>query len=158
MFPDDDPTLAVSSGKTTLANHWRERYRLVTYSLEELLERDREEWAEEELPMRGSKAAARLQRLLLYLSTCSPEEILEAEWEGPGGEEPSASHASAVGRMQHLLQDLPGPYREVLICRYLLNLSIRETALRLRLTKANVKVVQFRALRRAADLECVVFV
>jgi|GEM_PF-3197998 len=58
--------------RTTLVDHWRERYRLVTYSLEELLERDREEWAEEELPMRGSKAAARLQRLLLYLSTCSP--------------------------------------------------------------------------------------
>jgi RNA polymerase sigma-70 factor (ECF subfamily) len=51
------------------------------------------------------------------------------------------------------LQALPPHYREVLTCRFLLNLSIRETALQLGLSEANVKVLQFRALKRAADLE-----
>jgi RNA polymerase sigma-70 factor (ECF subfamily) len=40
-----------------------------------------------------------------------------------------------------------------LTCRFLLNLSVKATALRMGLTVANVKVLQFRALKRAADLE-----
>ena len=56
-------------------------------------------------------------------------------------------------RVQLVLQALPEHYREVLTCRFLFNLSIKETALRLGLTEANVKVLQFRALKRAADLE-----
>ncbi|MFL5655562.1 MAG: RNA polymerase sigma factor [Ktedonobacteraceae bacterium] len=59
-------------------------------------------------------------------------------------------------RVQHLLRALPEQYREVLTCRFLLNLSIKATALRMGLTVANVKVVQFRALKRAAHLEQVV--
>jgi RNA polymerase sigma-70 factor, ECF subfamily len=51
-----------------------------------------------------------------------------------------------------LLQALPEHYREVLTCRFLLNLTIRETAGKLGLSEANVKVLQFRALKRAADL------
>lgn len=41
----------------------------------------------------------------------------------------------------------------VLNSRFLLNLSIKETAARMGLTEANVKVLQFRALKRAADLD-----
>jgi RNA polymerase sigma-70 factor, ECF subfamily len=41
----------------------------------------------------------------------------------------------------------------VLTCRFLLTLSVRETAVRMKLTEANVKVLQFRALKRAAELE-----
>ena len=48
------------------------------------------------------------------------------------------------------MQALPAHYRDVLTCRFLLNLSIRETATRLGLTEANVKVLQLRALKRAA--------
>jgi RNA polymerase sigma-70 factor (ECF subfamily) len=51
---------------------------------------------------------------------------------------------------------LPERYREVLTCRFLLNLSIKETALRMGLTEANVKVIQFRALKSAADIEQVI--
>jgi RNA polymerase sigma-70 factor (ECF subfamily) len=142
--------------RTTLADHWRERYRLLTCSLDELLERDREGSGEEELPIRNRKVADCLRHLLLHLSTCSPEEIFDAEREGAGGEKPTAGPASAADRVQRLLQALPVRYREVLTCRFLLNLSIRDTALRLGLTEANVKVVQFRALRRAADLEGIV--
>ncbi len=37
--------------------------------------------------------------------------------------------------------------------RFLLNLSVRETAVSMDLTEANVKVIQFRALKRAAELD-----
>lgn len=48
------------------------------------------------------------------------------------------------------------PIREILTCRFLLGLSVRETAVRMGLTEGNVKTSQFRALKRAADLEHVV--
>jgi RNA polymerase sigma-70 factor (ECF subfamily) len=91
------------------------------------------------------------------IATSSLEALLDAGWEGPAqGEAAEEINTSPVERVQHLLQALPEHYREVLNCRFLLNLSIRETALRLSLSEANVKVLQFRALKRAADLESVV--
>ncbi len=56
-------------------------------------------------------------------------------------------------RVKRLMQALPAHYRDVLTCRFLLDLSISETATRLGLTEANVKVLQFRALKRAAAVE-----
>src|SRR6266487_553313 len=86
----------------------------------------------------------------------SLDELLEAGWEGPTEEEPAAISSEPADRVQHLLQALPEQYREVLTCRFLLNLSIKTTALRMGLTEANVKVLQFRGLKRAANLEQVV--
>jgi len=88
----------------------------------------------------------------------SLDALLEAGWEGPAEEEPAVAAISsgAAGRVRLLLQALPEQYREVLTCRFLLNLSIKTTALRMGLTVANVKVLQFRALKRAATLEQVV--
>ena len=88
----------------------------------------------------------------------SLDELLEAGWEGPAEEEPAVAAISsgAAGRVRLLLQALPEQYREVLTCRFLLNLSIKATALRMGLTVSNVKVLQFRALKRAAHLEQVV--
>src|SRR2546421_4250005 len=86
----------------------------------------------------------------------SLDELLEAGWEGPTEEEPAAITSEPADRVQHLLRALPEQYREVLICRFLLNLSIKATALRMGLTVSNVKVLQFRALKRAAHLEQVV--
>ena len=77
-------------------------------------------------------------------------------WEGPADEEPIAVSSTPTERVHRILQALPEHYREVLTCRFLLNLSIRDTANRMCLTEANVKVLQFRALKRAADLERVV--
>ncbi len=92
-----------------------------------------------------------------YRTTASSlEELLEAGWEGPIEDEAIFVSAQPVERVQRILQALPEHYREVLTCRFLLNLSIRETAVRMGLTEANVKVVQFRALKRAADLEPVI--
>lgn len=87
------------------------------------------------------------------IATSSLEALLDAGWEGPAESEQTMITTGPVERVQRLLQALPEHYREVLNCRFLLNLSIRDTALQLGLTEANVKVLQFRALKRAADLE-----
>ena len=86
----------------------------------------------------------------------SLEELLEVGWEGPADEEPAAASNRPAERVKRILQALPEHYREVLTCRFLLNLSIKTTALRMGLTVANVKVLQFRALKRAANLEQIV--
>jgi RNA polymerase sigma-70 factor (ECF subfamily) len=88
--------------------------------------------------------------------TRSLDELLETGWEGPAEEDPIAINSMPAHRVQHLLQALPEQHREVLTCRFLLNLSIRATAIRMGLTVANVKVLQFRALKRAAHLEQVI--
>jgi RNA polymerase sigma-70 factor (ECF subfamily) len=94
-------------------------------------------------------------RTYYRVSVNSLDELLEAGWEGPAEEDATAVSSNPVERVQRILQALPEHYREVLNCRFLLNLSIRDTALRMGLTEANVKVLQFRALKRAADLEYV---
>jgi RNA polymerase sigma-70 factor (ECF subfamily) len=99
-------------------------------------------------------------RIHYRVPTSSLEALLEAGWEGPMDEDedeetqtPSASSLQATEYVRRILQALPDHYRDVLIYRFLLNLSIKETATKMDLTEANVKVLQFRALRRAAELE-----
>ncbi len=87
------------------------------------------------------------------LPMSSLDELLDAGWEGPSAEEPTVARGSAADRIRHILQALPEQYREVLLCRFLLKLSIKATALRMGVTVGNVKVLQFRALKRAANLE-----
>ncbi len=55
-------------------------------------------------------------------------------------------------RVNRLLSCLPDNYRQVLEQRFLLRSSIAETARTLGITEANARVLQFRALRRAAEL------
>lgn len=95
-------------------------------------------------------------RAYYRVSVSSLEELLDAGWEGPIEEEPPIPSTTPSERVHRILGALPEHYREVLTCRFLLNLSIKETALRMGLTEANVKVLQFRALKRAADLESIV--
>jgi len=90
------------------------------------------------------------------LPKSSLDELLEAGWEGPAEVEVTASSSGAEARVERLLQALPEKYREVLKCRFLLKLSLKATALQMGVSEANVKVLQFRALKRAADLEQVV--
>lgn len=54
--------------------------------------------------------------------------------------------------VQRILALLPEHYRRVLTLRFLEGLSIKETAAEMGITETNVKVLQFRALRRAAEL------
>ncbi len=84
--------------------------------------------------------------------TSSLETRMEAGWEGPSEEVMLGENGQAAEQVYVLLQQLPERYREVLNCRFLLNLSIRETAEVMGVSEANVKTLQFRALRRAADL------
>jgi RNA polymerase sigma-70 factor, ECF subfamily len=83
----------------------------------------------------------------------SLEELLDEGWQGPIQVESSAVSMAPVEKVDRILHLLPKQYRDVLHCRFLLNLSIKETAQKLSLSEANVKVVQFRALKRAAELE-----
>jgi RNA polymerase sigma-70 factor (ECF subfamily) len=61
------------------------------------------------------------------------------------------SEEAGVRRANEVLARLPDNYREVLELRFLRGYSIRETAAALGVSVANAKVLQFRALRRAAE-------
>jgi RNA polymerase sigma-70 factor, ECF subfamily len=87
------------------------------------------------------------------LPKSSLDELMESGWEGPAELEVITPGNRAEERVERILQALPENYREVLKCRFLLKLSVKATALKLGVTEANVKVLQFRALKRAADLE-----
>jgi len=141
--------------RTTLIDHWRARDRFITYSLEELLASGEREPTEEDPPLRNNPQGDRLQQLFRSRLTISPSpgEVLDEEGEEPAEEHPEVGGTSAPERVQRLLQRLPARYRDVLTCRYLLTLSIRDTARHMGLTVANVKVMQSRALKRAAELE-----
>ncbi len=86
------------------------------------------------------------------VTTSSLEVLLEAGWEGPVEEDLFGANGKSAERVQHILQALPQNYREVLTCRFLLSLSVRDTAIRMGTTEGNVRALQFRALKRAADL------
>ncbi len=53
--------------------------------------------------------------------------------------------------LRQVLEQLPQHYRRVLTLRFLEALSIKETAAEMGLTEGNVKVLQLRALRKAAE-------
>lgn len=66
----------------------------------------------------------------------------------PGGDEGAGNRRRVAG----LLERLPDHYRRVLELRFLRGLSVRETAREMEVSVANAKVLQWRALRRAAGL------
>jgi RNA polymerase sigma factor (sigma-70 family) len=69
----------------------------------------------------------------------------------PTATESSDVEEAGIRRANEVLARLPDHYREVLELRFLRGYSIRETAATLGITIANAKVLQFRALRRAAE-------
>ena len=90
-------------------------------------------------------------RRFYRLRTDSLDDLVEAGWEVQ--EEPPAPEQPPDERAGRLLARLPDRYREVLTHRFLQNHSIRETAELMHLTEANVKVLQFRALKKAAEFD-----
>jgi RNA polymerase sigma-70 factor, ECF subfamily len=88
-------------------------------------------------------------RLFYKLRASSLDDLLEMGWDSPTATPGDANNAEA--RAQRILAYLPERYRDVLTLRFLLNLSLRETAARMNLSEANVKVLQFRALRKASQ-------
>jgi RNA polymerase sigma-70 factor (ECF subfamily) len=82
----------------------------------------------------------------------SLERLCEGDWDvSVAAPRQSPSHDEA--RVQHILRCLPARYREVLTYRFLLNYSLRETAEHMGITETNVKVLQFRALKKAAEYD-----
>jgi RNA polymerase sigma-70 factor (ECF subfamily) len=53
-------------------------------------------------------------------------------------------------RVEQLLRRLPANYRRVLELRFLQRLSVAETAEQMGITRGNAKILQYRALRKAA--------
>lgn len=90
-------------------------------------------------------------RAFYRLHAGSLDTLIAAGWEAPTGGTGLPSDEMET-RAQEILDLLPPRYREVLTHRFLLNYSIHETAEKMRLTEANVKVLQFRALKSAAKL------
>ena len=68
------------------------------------------------------------------------------------GRRPIEPDDRASARVQALLGTLPDRYRRVLELRFLQRLSVAETAESMGITNGNAKVLQYRALRRAALL------
>ncbi|HEX6544016.1 MAG TPA: RNA polymerase sigma factor [Ktedonobacterales bacterium] len=92
-------------------------------------------------------------RSFYQLRARSLDDLLEAGWEGPAESAGNPAPAPPQDQVRRILERLPDHYREVLTYRFLHNLSIKETALRMGLSEANVKVLQFRALKKAGRLE-----
>jgi RNA polymerase sigma-70 factor, ECF subfamily len=86
------------------------------------------------------------------VTTSSLDALLETGWEDPIEDDLFGVNGKPTERVQRILQALPPHYREVLTCRFLLGLSVQETATKLSLTEGNVRALQYRALRRAATL------
>jgi RNA polymerase sigma-70 factor (ECF subfamily) len=87
------------------------------------------------------------------LRTHSLDDLLEGGWEGPAEDSGQVASERPEMRVQGLLQQLPERYRQVLTYRFLLNCSIRETAARMHMSEGNVKILQLRALKKAAGIE-----
>ncbi|HET8844979.1 MAG TPA: hypothetical protein VFN35_26130 [Ktedonobacteraceae bacterium] len=84
-------------------------------------------------------------------SPFSLEALQEKGWLEPVEQAQEAGSQSSV---QQVLQNLPDRYHDVLTCRFQLQLTVWETALRLGVSEAVVNVVQLRALKQAAaDLD-----
>jgi RNA polymerase sigma-70 factor (ECF subfamily) len=76
-------------------------------------------------------------------------------WEpvAPGETVEDADRDVATRRVQALLRRLPERYRQVLELRFLRRLSVEETARELGISHGNAKVLQYRALRKAALMD-----
>lgn len=64
-----------------------------------------------------------------------------------------ATNPAAVDRAQRILSLLPDHFRNILELRFLRAYSVREAADELGVTESNARVLQFRALRKASELE-----
>ena len=65
--------------------------------------------------------------------------------------EPESVMSDAPDKVRRLLQRLPDNYRRILELRFLQAFSVREAASQMGVSVANAKVLQFRALRMAAQ-------
>jgi RNA polymerase sigma-70 factor, ECF subfamily len=84
--------------------------------------------------------------------------VVDTERVAPGwepvdpGESAPSTDDHAAQRVDAVLRGLPDRYRRVLELRFLQRLSLAETASAMGITSGNAKVLQYRALRKAALL------
>jgi RNA polymerase sigma factor (sigma-70 family) len=83
------------------------------------------------------------RRLGIQVTTID-ENLVMAEDHGPP--------ADPLPRIRRILAKLPANYRRVLELRFLERCSVGETAARMGISSGNARVVQHRALQRAAEL------
>jgi RNA polymerase sigma-70 factor (ECF subfamily) len=84
------------------------------------------------------------------------EERLAPGWEPSAATEPDQGDRQddrSAARVDSVLRRLPEHYRRVLELRFLQRLSVAETARAMGVSHGNAKVLQYRALRKAALLE-----
>jgi RNA polymerase sigma-70 factor (ECF subfamily) len=78
-------------------------------------------------------------------------EVTVIEEDVPEVIEPESVMSDAPDKVRGLLQRLPDNYRRILELRFLQAFSIREAATQMGVSVANAKVLQYRALRMAAQ-------
>jgi RNA polymerase sigma-70 factor (ECF subfamily) len=102
----------------------------------------------------SQNAIADYWRAFYRLPVIGTEQVAPG-WEpmepAPARERPGEDSAS-VARVRQLLARLPDRYARVLELRFLQRLSVAETAEKMGVSHGNAKILQYRALRKAALL------
>lgn len=101
----------------------------------------------------ASNAVADHWRAFYRLPLVGTERVAPG-WEpvDPGEAVPPADADVPGARLEALLGALPDHYRRVLELRFLHRLSVAETAAAMGISSGNAKVLQYRALRKAAHM------
>ncbi len=89
------------------------------------------------------------RRMGVELTTLDEETAADP---GAGGDTGEATASERVRRVRRVLSALPANHRTVLELRFLSGCSLREASARMGISVGNAKVLQYRALRRAAEL------
>ena len=99
------------------------------------------------------KTAAERGRCILWSQDADRmgREVTALEEDVPGIIEPESIMSDAPDKVRRLLQLLPDNYRRILELRFLQAFSVREAANHMGVSVANAKVLQYRALRMAAQ-------
>jgi RNA polymerase sigma factor (sigma-70 family) len=87
------------------------------------------------------------RRLGVQLTTLDEEMVDGVENAGDDARDSSRLH-----RVRQVLAGLPANYRTILELRFLSGCSVRDAATRMGISVGNAKVLQYRALRRAAEM------
>jgi len=80
------------------------------------------------------------------------EEFLELDVTADDSIYDTTNSKKYMEKLHKILNELPKDYREVINCRFFESLSLKETAERMGKTVGNIKVIQYRAVQKAAEL------
>jgi RNA polymerase sigma factor (sigma-70 family) len=89
--------------------------------------------------------------LASYWKARMGREVTSIEDDVPEPDEPEEVGSNAPDKVRRLLERLPDNYRRILELRFLQAFSVREAAGQMGVSVANAKVLQYRALRMAAQ-------